>query len=160
MESFKQRLYVMYDHPTDYPKGFIARMWLIDGDKMMPTDEAVHAETRGAVSDFLESIGFYPAPMPEQSDKDICGFFTPTGYLEEFSLLPPTPGSCPKCAGVHGEQLPHNRDSLYYQYSFYRSHGRWPKWIDAMSHCSEQMQKFWIENLKEKGVPDEQFQQD
>ena len=42
----------------------------------------------------------------------------------KFMILPPDPGVCQECAVDHDPVQPHNRDSLYYQYSFYAKHGR------------------------------------
>lgn len=65
-----------------------------------------------------------------------------------FKLLPPGRDKCQICAGDHDPTWPHNRDSLYYQYYFFAENGRWPTWIDAMSHCSDHTKKFWIEGLR------------
>lgn len=70
-----------------------------------------------------------------------------------FQMLGTTPpGTCPECAVAHDPQQPHNRDSLTYQYKFYDKHGRWPTWKDAMAHCPEEIRKYWIHALAEKGV--------
>lgn len=61
-------------------------------------------------------------------------------------------GKCPECAVKHEPKLPHNRDSLFYQYKFYAQNGRWPTWKDAMAHCSNEMQKIWTAELLAKGV--------
>lgn len=49
-------------------------------------------------------------------------------YLGPATLLPPPKGTCPECAINHAPELPHNQQSLFYQYSFYGKHGRWPTW--------------------------------
>lgn len=50
------------------------------------------------------------------------------GYLRErhgFTMpIGTPPGTCPICATEHDPTLPHNRDSLAYQYKFYDEHGR------------------------------------
>lgn len=78
------------------------------------------------------------------------------GYLKDrynITLCEKTPpGTCPKCAVKHDPQLPHNKDSLAYQYKFYDENGRWPTWEDAMSHCSEEMKNLWVEELRRKGI--------
>lgn len=78
------------------------------------------------------------------------------GFLKEkhgMTMLGKTPeGTCPICAVKHDPEQPHNRDSLCYQYKFYDENGRWPTWIDAMAHCSEELQEFWKQTLTEKGV--------
>ena len=68
-----------------------------------------------------------------------------------FKLLPP-PDVCQECAVDHDKRSPHNKQSLYYQYSFYAEHGRWPTWEDAMAHCDEEVKEAWIEALAEQGV--------
>ena len=62
------------------------------------------------------------------------------------------PGTCPECAAKHEPEQPHNQRSLCYQYKFYDQHGRWPKWADAMAHCSEDVKKVWIHALSEHGI--------
>lgn len=78
------------------------------------------------------------------------------GYLKDrhgFVLLGRTPpGACPVCAVKHAPELPHNRDSLAYQYKFYDEHGRWPTWADAMEHCTPEMRAIWVEELTARGV--------
>lgn len=73
-------------------------------------------------------------------------------HKAKFIMMPPRPGTCPKCAVKHDPEMPHNRDSLFYQYAFYAENGRWPTWEDAMAHCSQEMKDIWIQALSEKGV--------
>ena len=56
-------------------------------------------------------------------------------------------GTCPVCATEHDPELPHNLQSLAYQYRFYDEHGRWPTWEDAMSHCTDEVKAMWMEAL-------------
>ncbi|MCG8514528.1 MAG: hypothetical protein MI740_10330 [Halanaerobiales bacterium] len=72
--------------------------------------------------------------------------------MAKMTLMPPKPGVCQECAVDHHPALPHNKDSLYYQYYFHGKHGRWPTWKDALAHCNEEVQKKWENVLKEKGV--------
>lgn len=78
------------------------------------------------------------------------------GYLKErsgFTMIGVTPpGTCPECAVKHDPRMPHNRDSLRYQYKFYDKHGRWPTWADAMEHCPQEIKDAWTQALTEKGV--------
>jgi hypothetical protein len=62
-------------------------------------------------------------------------------------LLPPKPGTCPICAIEHEDNMPHNQQSLYYQYRFYGIRGRWPTWADAIAHCSSEMKTYWKNEL-------------
>lgn len=46
---------------------------------------------------------------------------------KSFQMLPPGPGKCPICAEVdHFDEVPHNRDSLFYQTWFCQTYGRSP----------------------------------
>lgn len=78
------------------------------------------------------------------------------GFLQEetgFKMIGNVPeGTCKMCAVKHDEAQPHNQQSLTYQYKFYDQNGRWPTWNDAMSHCSDEIKKVWIEALTKKGV--------
>lgn len=71
----------------------------------------------------------------------------------EGTLLSPAPGRCEQCDTKHEPGEPHNQDSLYWQYSFYRhSGGTWPTWEDAMTHCLPAVREAWSAELKRKGV--------
>lgn len=78
------------------------------------------------------------------------------GYLQDrhgvtmFGSTPP--GTCEMCAVNHPPELPHNRDSLCYQYKFYDQYGRWPTWADAMAHCPEDIKRYWTDELAKRGV--------
>lgn len=74
------------------------------------------------------------------------------GHLEPFMLMPAKKGTCPICAVNHEEGMPHDKQSLFYQYNFYNEHGRWPTWKDAMAHCIPEIQEMWIKALKERGA--------
>jgi hypothetical protein len=69
-----------------------------------------------------------------------------------MQLLPPPEGTCPVCAVAHEPELPHNQQSLYYQYRFYGVRGRWPTWADALAHCSPAMREHWERELRAKGA--------
>jgi len=64
-------------------------------------------------------------------------------HLGGFMMLPTPEGTCEECAVDHDPELPHNRDSLPYQYAFYGKHGRWPTWDDAMAHCTDEVKARW-----------------
>lgn len=61
-------------------------------------------------------------------------------------------GTCDMCATEHDPSMPHNKQSMAYQYKFYDQHGRWPTWKDAMEHCDPEVQEQWINALEERGV--------
>lgn len=64
-----------------------------------------------------------------------------------MQLLPPAPDTCPVCATKHTPELPHNQQSIYYQYRFYGVRGRWPTWADACAHCTPTMRDHWKQAL-------------
>lgn len=68
------------------------------------------------------------------------------------TLLPAAPDKCPMCACEHDPQMPHNQQSLFYQYKFREGNGRWPTWKDAIAHCSQEMQKAWRAELEKLGA--------
>jgi hypothetical protein len=67
-------------------------------------------------------------------------------------LLPPRPDVCQECAMEHPPELPHDKQSLYYQVKFKMEHGRGATWADAMAHCTEEVKSTWTEALKSHGV--------
>jgi hypothetical protein len=48
--------------------------------------------------------------------------------------------------------MPHNQQSMYYQYRFYGIHGRWPTWADAVAHCDDEMKAGWERELGARGM--------
>lgn len=72
--------------------------------------------------------------------------------VKEGTLLPCAPNVCQECTVDHEPEMPHNQQSLYYQYKFYQQNGRWPTWEDAMAHCSVEMQDIWKEALRKRDV--------
>lgn len=78
------------------------------------------------------------------------------GFLEQrhgMMMLGRVPeGTCEMCATAHDPRMPHNQQSLTYQYKFYDQHGRWPTWEDAMAHCEPEVQQAWKDALRERGV--------
>lgn len=75
---------------------------------------------------------------------------TDTG--SRMMMMPAKEGTCEWCAVEHLPEMPHNAQSMFYQYRFYNEHGRWPNWKDAMSHCDDKMRSTWTEHLEAMGV--------
>jgi hypothetical protein len=73
-------------------------------------------------------------------------------------LLPPDEGLCQQCARDHDPAMPHDQQSLHWQYWFRLTEvragreERWPTWDDAMAHCTPQMQDAWRTELRRLGV--------
>lgn len=82
-----------------------------------------------------------------------------------FTMLPTKDGVCPECGTDHKYDMPHNVQSMVYQYRFYGTHGRWPTHTDSMQHCTDEMKSQWreavIETLKKIGkpIPDDLLEQ-
>lgn len=72
--------------------------------------------------------------------------------MEGMMLLPPKPGVCQECATDHDPEMPHNKQSLYYQTKFQMEHGRAATWEDAMAHCSDEVKEAWKKELLKLGV--------
>jgi len=76
----------------------------------------------------------------------------------DWTVMPPAPGLCPACAVGHPPEMPHNQQSLHYQYWFRNQEARagreerWPTWVDAMAHCPEPVRETWTTALRELGV--------
>jgi hypothetical protein len=72
-------------------------------------------------------------------------------------LMPNAPGTCDWCAVDHPPELPHDKQSLYYQMKFKAIKGRWPTWTDAMEHCTEEVKavarEAVIDVLTRHGLP-------
>ncbi len=69
-----------------------------------------------------------------------------------WNLMPPKKGVCQVCGKDHSPDMPHDAQSLYYQYAFYAERKRWPNWKDAMEHCTPEMKELWIQALNDRNV--------
>lgn len=67
-------------------------------------------------------------------------------------LLPAGPGVCDRCAKDHPRDMPHNQQSVFWQYWFHANYGRFPTWADAMAHCSPEVQALWVKELSKRGI--------
>ncbi len=71
-------------------------------------------------------------------------------------VLPPESG-CSECGREHDEGLPHDLQSMVYQYAFRNRTARegderWPTWLDAMAHCTPATRGLWISAMREHGI--------
>lgn len=71
---------------------------------------------------------------------------------KEGKLLPCRPDVCPECAVKHEPEMPHDQQSLYYQYKFYHENGHWPTWENALEHCPKEVQDAWKNALRNEGI--------
>lgn len=53
---------------------------------------------------------------------------------------------CKECRSLHGENIPH-KNTLFYRTNFKINHGREPDWMDAVDHCSEEVQQEFAEAI-------------
>lgn len=72
--------------------------------------------------------------------------------IDDMRLFPPGPGKCPVCAATHPPEVPHNRDSLYYQIKFRQEHGRFPTWQDAAAHCTPEIRAWFAAEYAKHGI--------
>lgn len=77
------------------------------------------------------------------------------GYLQKrhgIQMIGTTrKGTCLMCGVAHAPEMPHNQQSLTYQYKFYDQYGRFPSWADAMAHCPEEVKAYWKKELEKRG---------
>ena len=53
----KLEMWTVYDHPADFPDGYVARKFVVDGPEPKPTDVAMWSVDLEEVRDFLENLG-------------------------------------------------------------------------------------------------------
>ena len=68
-----------------------------------------------------------------------------------IEAMRPEPPRCPECATAHHRAEPHDAESRVYQLHFYRRHGRWPTWADAIAHTTGLVREAAVAALKAKG---------
>lgn len=76
----------------------------------------------------------------------------PRRPTQGWALLPPSPDVCSMCAKDHEPELPHDWQTIYWQYAFRAEYDRWPTIDDAFSHCDDEMQEIWRQALLEHGI--------
>ena len=69
-----------------------------------------------------------------------------------MTLLPAAPGTCVHCATAHGENDPHNFQSIFYAVRFNMKWGRSPTHADCVAHLSEEIKQRYRQVLPEFGV--------
>jgi hypothetical protein len=75
------------------------------------------------------------------------------GSIRSLHLMPPAPGFCQVCAAAaHGPEMPHNRDSLHYQFAFHAANGRSATWADAAADCTPAAKQSLLDFLRERRV--------
>lgn len=50
-------LWTVYDHPRDYPHGYIARRWEIERTGPEATDDVLHAHDLESIREHLRNLG-------------------------------------------------------------------------------------------------------
>lgn len=72
-QFIKNKLYVwtVYDHPSDYPFGFIARRFSVSKGGPQPTDDVVMSEEVEAIRDTLSLQGLYRLDRSPEDDPTI-----------------------------------------------------------------------------------------
>lgn len=70
----------------------------------------------------------------------------------QWFMLPPAAHLCQTCARDHPPEMPHDRETFFYQTKFNLEHGRAPTWGDAMAHCDPEVQAAWTKELGKRGV--------
>jgi hypothetical protein len=63
-------------------------------------------------------------------------------------LLKINPSQCSECGWNHDPEIPHNKNSPFYQAKFSDENHREPTWEDAMAHCSEERKQWWRDSMK------------
>lgn len=77
---------------------------------------------------------------------------TPQGNLNGFMMLGKPPADvCQECATAHAPEMPHNLQSLAYQFRFHARMGGGPTWADAMAHCAPEVRAIWTKELERLG---------
>lgn len=72
---------------------------------------------------------------------------------KELLMLPAGPDRCETCNWIHRPDLPHNRETVFYQMRFYYENGyRWPTWNDAAAHCTPEIRADWFAALAKVGI--------
>lgn len=60
--------WVVYDHPRDFPDGYMARRWEIGGGQNRPTNETIASTDLGSVRSRLKEKGLMKIDRQEGDD--------------------------------------------------------------------------------------------
>jgi hypothetical protein len=61
-------IWTIYDHPSDFPDGFIARRWEITGNGEEKTDDVVKAVELKSLQEHFAMRGLYRMPRYDEDD--------------------------------------------------------------------------------------------
>lgn len=61
-------MWVLYDHPKDFPKHFVARKWSVMGGELQPTNQVIASEDADQIRKVLRDNGL--ARVEESGQKD------------------------------------------------------------------------------------------
>jgi hypothetical protein len=64
-------MWTIYDHPSDYPQGFIARRWEISAGSAKPTDRTMVSPDLEPLRDRLGGMGLFRLDRAEHDDAKI-----------------------------------------------------------------------------------------
>jgi hypothetical protein len=70
-ENSPFRMWTVYDRPTDYPTGFIARLFLIYSTAVVATDQTVSSPDVAVIRQLLANQGLFCMPRDESDDPKI-----------------------------------------------------------------------------------------
>lgn len=63
-------VYTIYDHPTDFPQGYIARLFLVSSDGPVPTDEAFADAHLDEVRQWIQRVAPGAVRIPRSPEDD------------------------------------------------------------------------------------------
>lgn len=61
-------MWVVCDHPSDYPEGFSARLWEIRAGTYEPTETVIGCRELAPLRDYFEKRGLTPLPREPGDD--------------------------------------------------------------------------------------------
>ncbi len=105
----------------------------------------------------LDEVDTFLASCTCGQDVELARQIVEVKPFSSWTVLPPASG-CIECGVEHEPDLPHDWQTLVYQYGFRSREAkagrpeRWPTIRDAMAHCEPEMQQLWIDALAERGV--------
>jgi hypothetical protein len=61
-------MWTIYDHPSDYPAGYVARQWLIQGGTVVSTDVLLYSSEVEPIRRQLSAVGLVRVPRSDGDD--------------------------------------------------------------------------------------------
>lgn len=64
-------MWTIYDHPRDYPEGYIARRWDVEASRVLATDIVLRSDSLELLREQMEDMELFCIPRSESDEPQV-----------------------------------------------------------------------------------------